>query len=133
MQIAGKLSHLPSGKINPVAFYLSLTAIQNRSSLTPQCVVSPNDLRRVKRIRFIAWHTRFYFFDQFSVFNPLILLKWFSLFVTSVKFNVSAVDAINKSKSSIGEPDFCRFAFNWLNVSMIALSISIIGNNSFIR
>jgi len=71
---------------------------------------SPSDLpgREQHKLCYMQCH---YFLVQFFIFNPFILLKCFSLFVTKIEFIVSAVDAINKSKSSIGEPDFLKICF----------------------
>lgn len=74
-----------------------------------------------------------FYFAQFSILSPLTLEKCFSLFVTKIEFIVKAVDAISKSKSSMIFPVLCEFAFNSLKISIIALSMFITGNNSFIR
>lgn len=74
----------------------------------------------------------YFLFCPVSIFNHLILLKCFSLFVTRIKYIGKAFDAIIKSKSSIDTLDICTFAFNSLEVSKIALSMSMIGYNSLI-
>jgi len=80
------------------------------ASLLPRCGVAQATYQGVNSISFVICSAH-YFLVQFSIFNPFILLKCFSLFVTKIEFIVSAVDAINKSKSSIGENDFLKICF----------------------
>ncbi|KOR31826.1 hypothetical protein TI05_11170 [Achromatium sp. WMS3] len=59
-----------------------------------------------------------YYIDvQFSITIPFNLIKWLGLFVTSTMSLAMALAPINKSKSSIGVPDFLNLAFSLANTS----------------